>query len=97
MPGPPRPHALIGAGERLELLGILDDLADGDEPIPLDAQLGDAGEQAAGVGVERVVEEVVTLAYSTTRPAYMTQTTSAFSATTPRSWVMSMTPMSRES
>ena len=36
-----------------------------------------------------------TLAYSTTRPAYITQTTSAFSATTPRLWVMSMMPMSR--
>jgi hypothetical protein len=45
--------------------------------------------------VQRRVEEVVTLAYSTTRPAYITQTTSAFSATTPRSWVMSMTAMPR--
>ena len=47
-------------------------------------------EQAPGVGVPWLEEHVAAVPCSATRPAYMTRTSSATSATTPRSWVMMM-------
>ena len=47
--------------------------------------------QRLGVGVRGVVEDGVDIGRSTTRPRYITTTSSAISATTPRSWVTNST------
>ena len=56
------------------------------------SQLRDRAEQAARIGVQRRGRTAsATAASSTLRPAYMTMTRCAVSATTPRSWVISTT------
>ena len=53
------------------------------------AELRHRAEQALRIGMARAANSSATGASSTLRPAYMTMTRSAISATTPRSWVMS--------
>jgi hypothetical protein len=55
---------------------------------------GDRTQQRARVGMLRVMEDLASTGpLSTTRPRYITTTRSHISATTPRSWVMSMIAM----
>ena len=66
----------------------------GDQAMPVLLERGNAGEQAVGVGMQRRVEQRLRPAtVPTMRPAYITSTRSATSATTPMSWVMRMMAM----
>ncbi len=58
-------------------------------------EVGDRAEQPGGVRVRGLAKSRFVAARSTTRPAYITATSSQVSATTPRSWVMSSTAIFR--
>src|SRR5688572_13049625 len=54
VPRPPGADAILGPREQLELRGVVHDFLDGDQAVLAFPDLGDARQQAAGVGMERV-------------------------------------------
>jgi hypothetical protein len=90
-------HPLAALGKRatrwhLDELGHA--AGDGGQPgAPRQAQPGARGEQAPGVGVGQALEHRRRGAASTTVPAYITISCCTLSAITPKSWLISSSPM----